>query len=119
MGRRSGGYSGPCLTAEIPRKVWLPPLSRRPRLVLTTGLAAIAVLAMFATRVRYDHNLLNLQNQDLESVRWERELIDQFTSIRAYQFGVTLRRWMHRLRGWVTAPLRVVSALRARLRRGG
>jgi predicted RND superfamily exporter protein len=56
---------------------WLPALSRRPKLVLAVGLAGICVLAVFATRVRYDHNLLNLQNQDLESVHWERKLIDR------------------------------------------
>src|SRR5439155_5624596 len=62
---------------ETRTKAWLPALSRRPRLVLAAGLAGIAVLAVFAARVRYDHNLLNLQNQDLESVRWERTLIDR------------------------------------------
>lgn len=56
---------------------WLPALARHPSLVLAVGLAGISVLAVFATRVRYDHNLLNLQNQDLESVRWERTLIDR------------------------------------------
>jgi hopanoid biosynthesis associated RND transporter like protein HpnN len=62
---------------ELRVKAWLPALARRPSLVLAVGLAGVSVLAVFATRVRYDHNLLNLQNQDLESVRWERKLIDR------------------------------------------
>jgi hopanoid biosynthesis associated RND transporter like protein HpnN len=62
---------------ETRSKAWLPALSRRPKLVLAVGLAGICVLAVFAGQVRYDHNLLNLQNQDLESVRWERKLIDR------------------------------------------
>jgi hopanoid biosynthesis associated RND transporter like protein HpnN len=62
---------------ETQSRAWLPALSRRPRLVLAVGLAGIVVLAVFAMRVRYDHNLLNLQNQKLESVRWERKLIDR------------------------------------------
>jgi hopanoid biosynthesis associated RND transporter like protein HpnN len=62
--------------SEIRNSVWLPALARRPKLVLGAGLAVMAGLAVFAARVEYDHNLLNMQNQDLESVRWERKLID-------------------------------------------
>jgi len=64
-------------TRDTRIKAWLPILARRPRLVLALGLAGISVIAVFASRVRYDHNLLNLQNQNLESVRWERKLIDR------------------------------------------
>jgi hopanoid biosynthesis associated RND transporter like protein HpnN len=56
--------------------VWLPWLTRRPRWVVAGGLAVTAVLAACACRVSYDHNLLHLQAQDLESVRWQRMLID-------------------------------------------
>jgi hopanoid biosynthesis associated RND transporter like protein HpnN len=55
---------------------WLPGLARRPGWVLTGGLALIAVLAICAGKVQYDHNLLHLQAQDLESVRWEMTLIE-------------------------------------------
>jgi hopanoid biosynthesis associated RND transporter like protein HpnN len=56
---------------------WLPALAHRPRWVLAAGLAVLAVLAAFASRVGYDHNLLHLQADGLESVRWERKLIDR------------------------------------------
>src|SRR5262249_49810726 len=56
--------------------LWLPWVARRPGLVIGVSLAVTAVLGIFAARVRYDHNLLNLQAQGLESVKWEHILID-------------------------------------------
>jgi hopanoid biosynthesis associated RND transporter like protein HpnN len=56
---------------------WLPGLWRRPGLVLAVGLGVVALLGVCAVRVRYDHNLLHLQAQDLESVRWEKVLIEK------------------------------------------
>ena len=53
---------------------WLAALLARPRLVLAAGLALTLAAGTLALRVRYDHNLLNLQAQGLESVRWEAEL---------------------------------------------
>src|SRR5262245_8593274 len=41
--------------------LWLPWVARRPGLVIGVSLAVTAVLGIFAARVRYDHNLLNLQ----------------------------------------------------------
>ncbi|MFO0878477.1 MAG: MMPL family transporter [Gemmataceae bacterium] len=55
---------------------WLPWVRRHPQLVLAGGLAATLVLGVFAFRVRYDHNLLHLQAQGLDSVRWEMTLIE-------------------------------------------
>jgi hopanoid biosynthesis associated RND transporter like protein HpnN len=57
-------------------ETWLPTLARRPRLVLGVGLAVAAVVAACAMQVKYDHNLLHLQAQSLESVRWETALIE-------------------------------------------
>jgi uncharacterized protein len=54
---------------------WLPFLARRPWWVVAGGLASLCVLGVCASRVTYDHNLLHLQAQDLESVRWEMTLI--------------------------------------------
>jgi hopanoid biosynthesis associated RND transporter like protein HpnN len=56
-------------------RVWLPRLASRPRWVLVSGLTLLVLVAMWTCRVRYDHNLLNLQADSLESVRWERTLI--------------------------------------------
>jgi hopanoid biosynthesis associated RND transporter like protein HpnN len=58
------------------RDDWLPALARRPRLVLAVGAAIIVGLGTCAARVSYDHNLLHLQAQDLESVRWEMVLVE-------------------------------------------
>jgi hopanoid biosynthesis associated RND transporter like protein HpnN len=63
--------------SALSTQVWLPFLARRPRWVLAGGLAVVAVLAVYAGRVGYDHNLLNMQDQTLESVVWERKLIDR------------------------------------------
>jgi hopanoid biosynthesis associated RND transporter like protein HpnN len=57
-------------------RTWLPFLSRRPGWVVAGGLAATAALAACACRVSYDHNLLHLQAPELESVRWQRTLIE-------------------------------------------
>jgi hopanoid biosynthesis associated RND transporter like protein HpnN len=55
---------------------WLPALAGRPGWVMAAGLALTAVLGAFAFRVRYDHNLLNLQARGLDSVKWELTLIE-------------------------------------------
>jgi hopanoid biosynthesis associated RND transporter like protein HpnN len=68
--------AGPALLPFPDRAGWLPRLSGRPRLVIGTALALTAVLAAFAGRVGYDHNLLHLQARDLDAVRWELTLIE-------------------------------------------
>jgi hopanoid biosynthesis associated RND transporter like protein HpnN len=55
---------------------WLPALIRRPRWVIAVSLAVTVVLGLFACRIRYDHNLLNLQARGLDSVRWELTLVN-------------------------------------------
>ena len=50
--------------------------SRRPRVVLGLGACLLLGCGAFATQVGYDHNLLHLQPQDLDSVEWERKLIE-------------------------------------------
>ncbi len=54
---------------------WLPFLAWRPWWVVGGGLGIVGMLAICATRVTYDHNLLHLQAQNLESVQWEMTLI--------------------------------------------
>jgi hopanoid biosynthesis associated RND transporter like protein HpnN len=62
---------------EVRTGTWLPWLARQPRLVLSAGLVALVLLAVFGGRVGYDHNLLHMQADGLESVRWEQRLIDR------------------------------------------
>jgi hopanoid biosynthesis associated RND transporter like protein HpnN len=56
---------------------WLPGLAHRPRLALAIGAAMLLGLGAFSFRLAYDHNLLNLQDHELDSVKWEHTLIDR------------------------------------------
>ena len=60
--------------------------SGRAVILLSLGLTAVA--AFQATKLRYDHNLLNLQPSGVQSVRWERELIEK--SSRSVWFAVSM-----------------------------
>ncbi|MBI1915657.1 MAG: MMPL family transporter [Planctomycetes bacterium] len=75
-GEKGPGGSHPPLAGQVDHRDWLPGLARRPRWVLAVGLLVVALLSGFAFRVRYDHNLLKLQASELESVRWEKTLIE-------------------------------------------
>ncbi len=57
--------------------VWLPALANRPRAVLAVGALLLLGCGAFALRLSYDHNLLDLQPSDLDSVAWEHKLIDR------------------------------------------
>jgi predicted RND superfamily exporter protein len=57
------------------RREWLPWLMKKPRWVLIAAAFVTIVLAGFALRIEYDHNLLNLQAPQLDSVIWEKTLI--------------------------------------------
>jgi hopanoid biosynthesis associated RND transporter like protein HpnN len=64
----------------LPREdAWLPWLRRRAGLVLAASVALVVVVGAFATRIGYNHNLLELQAENLDSVRWERTLLDHTT----------------------------------------
>ncbi len=68
---------------------WLPRLTARPGLVLA-GFAVLALgLASFATRVRYDHNLLHLQAADLDAVKWELTLIEHTAGASWHALSIT------------------------------
>jgi hypothetical protein len=56
---------------------WLPGLANRPRLALAAGAILLVACGGFALRLAYDHNLLNLQSRELDSVKWEHQLIDR------------------------------------------
>jgi len=55
---------------------WRPLFGGRPRWVLAGGALATLALALFACRIHYDHNLLHMQAEDLDSVKWEMTLIE-------------------------------------------
>lgn len=57
--------------------VWLRPLMKYPRLTLAASAAVILACATGVPQVWYDHNLLNLQAEGLESVALERKLLNE------------------------------------------
>ena len=61
------------------KRQWLPVLGRRPFLVAGSCLAATFLLAILALGIRYDHNLLHMQAAHLDSVTWQKILLEKTT----------------------------------------
>ncbi len=79
-GKTQPGKTGPIVCiGDAPHKSpdWLPWLARHPRCVVAASLALTLALGFWAWQVRYDHNLLNMQARNLDSVQWEQTLIDR------------------------------------------
>jgi hypothetical protein len=57
-------------------RLWLPGLAHRPRWVIAGGLVLTVALGLCGLWVYYDHNLLHLQANGTDSVKWELRLID-------------------------------------------
>jgi hopanoid biosynthesis associated RND transporter like protein HpnN len=56
---------------------WLEPICARPRGVLTWGMAGTVLLALGMVGVWYDHNLLHMQAEGLESVALEQKILTE------------------------------------------
>lgn len=69
------GECRPVYAPNSAESTWLPALARRPKAILAGAAAATLLAVGCAWHLRYDHNLLNMQADGLESVKWERELI--------------------------------------------
>jgi hopanoid biosynthesis associated RND transporter like protein HpnN len=65
--------------SAIRNPAWLPGLANKPRWVLAAGLLAAVTAGVFATRARYDHNLLNLQSPDSPAVHWAQRFLNTTT----------------------------------------
>ena len=65
---------------QLPRPLhlewWVLPLLKTPKVTLLVALVGIGLLAIGAPKLKYDHNLLNLQPKGLDSVRWEEKLLN-------------------------------------------
>ncbi|MFO0868233.1 MAG: MMPL family transporter [Pirellulales bacterium] len=61
---------------------------RRPWLLLVGTAVAVLAAAPGLPRLRYDHNLLNLQPRHIDSVRWEHVLLDE--SDRSVWFAIAM-----------------------------
>lgn len=55
---------------------WILPLLKTPKVTLFVALIGVGLLAIGTPKLRYDHNLLNLQPKGLDSVRWEEKLLN-------------------------------------------
>jgi len=71
---RGGGFRMP---DPLPVHTWLDPLLVRPGRLLAATLLFTAIVGAGAMKLRYDHNLLNLQADGLESVALERKLLTE------------------------------------------
>ncbi|NBU40305.1 MAG: hypothetical protein EBS51_05750 [Planctomycetia bacterium] len=65
------------LPEPVPVHAWLGPLMRRPRLVVLAGMACTMAVAGGLHELDYDHNLLNMQPDGLESVEVEKKLLEE------------------------------------------
>lgn len=61
---------------QAARRGWLPALMQRPRWVMGAFLAGTLAFGWCAWHIHYDHNILHMQDPQLDSVKWEHELID-------------------------------------------
>ena len=71
------GFLGRRLPEPVPVHSWLAPLMRHPRFVTLAALACSLALAGGLHELDYDHNLLNLQAEGLESVAVEKKLLTE------------------------------------------
>ena len=72
---RSRGPLGRRIPEPVPVHAWLEPFTRHPRFVALASLAATCAVVSGLHDLRYDHNLLNMQPEGLESVEVERRLL--------------------------------------------
>lgn len=72
---RSGFFPG--VPEPVPVHRWLRPVMRYPRFAVLASLAAILLTASGVHDLEYDHNLLNMQPEGLESVELEKKLLTE------------------------------------------
>jgi len=71
------GPLGRRIPEPVPVHAWLEPLLRRPRFVVLAGMACTMAVAGGIHELAYDHNLLNMQPDGLESVAVEKKLLEE------------------------------------------
>jgi hypothetical protein len=69
------GPLGSRIPTPVPVHEWLAPLARHPRFVALAAMAATMAVASGFHELDYDHNLLNMQADGLESVAVEKKLL--------------------------------------------
>jgi uncharacterized protein len=73
----SDRYQNRLLPQPLEFHRWLKPICAHPRGVLIGGLAGTLLLAFGMSRVWYDHNLLHMQAEGLESVALEQKILTE------------------------------------------
>jgi hopanoid biosynthesis associated RND transporter like protein HpnN len=71
------GVLGRGIPQPVPVHAWLHPLMRHPRFVALAAMASTMAVASGMHELSYDHNLLNLQADGLESVAVEKKLLEE------------------------------------------
>ena len=72
---RSGFF--PTVPEPVPVHHWLRPVMRYPRFAVLASMAAILLTSSGVHDLVYDHNLLNMQPEGLESVELEKKLLTE------------------------------------------
>ena len=70
-------FLGRTIPQPVPVHAWLAPVLRHPRIVLLGGMAATLAMAGGLHELTYDHNLLNMQPEGLESIAVEKKLLEE------------------------------------------
>jgi hopanoid biosynthesis associated RND transporter like protein HpnN len=70
-------FLGRRIPEPVPVHAWLAPLVRHPRFVSLAAVAGTLALAGGLHEIDYDHNLLNMQADGLESVEVEKKLLEE------------------------------------------
>jgi uncharacterized protein len=68
---------GDRIPTPVPVHEWLAPLTKHPRFVALAAMAATMAVASGFHELDYDHNLLNMQADGLESVAVEKKLLTE------------------------------------------
>jgi hopanoid biosynthesis associated RND transporter like protein HpnN len=71
------GWLGSRIPEPVPVHAWLAPVMRHPRFVALAAMAGTMALAGGLHELDYDHNLLNMQADGLESVAVEKKLLEE------------------------------------------
>ena len=71
---------------------WIAPLMKKPRLLLASTMLFTLVVAMGVEHLWYDHNLLNLQAEGLESVELEQKLLSESNQSVWYALSIAANR---------------------------
>jgi hypothetical protein len=70
-------FFGRSIPQPVPVHAWLAPVFRHPRIVILGCVAVTLAMTGGLHELRYDHNLLNMQPEGLESVELEQKLLEE------------------------------------------